>query len=301
MTIQNGYGFVHYPLTNEGIEAALRAVETLHQVTINNISYDCSVSNQLRQVLQNTGRHLNRQLRTSSGATLSSIPTPRYGNFPTGLPFRNGNESPPSISSWWDPQGLPKGQYSSYEADNPMPKSITVSSDNRMPVIPKSRFPAHSSCPPAALIAPRLPSTDDISTYANQTGLSYGARNQSFLPIDNHQLPQSPQNWISNGLSVSQLHDFSVGASVTDSRLSHLMINRDSNDNLSSWATTTTETSTTSERDSKGNSPSGSYFALDLLSGNLGNNNSADINMMPTSLGNSQFFNNSSDEFIKFF
>lgn len=55
MCIQNGYGFVHYPLTAEGIESALRAVETLHQVTINNISYDCSVSNQLKQVLFSTG------------------------------------------------------------------------------------------------------------------------------------------------------------------------------------------------------------------------------------------------------
>lgn len=53
MSVQNGYGFVHFSISLEGILSALRAVECLHQVTINSISYDCSVSNQLRQVLIN--------------------------------------------------------------------------------------------------------------------------------------------------------------------------------------------------------------------------------------------------------
>jgi hypothetical protein len=56
MCIQNGYGFVHFALTNEGIKSAFHAVEALHQVTINQISYDCSVSNQLRQVLAQMDR-----------------------------------------------------------------------------------------------------------------------------------------------------------------------------------------------------------------------------------------------------
>jgi hypothetical protein len=53
MSVQNGYGFVHYPLTQEGINAALNAVQSLHQVTINQITYDCSISNQLNQILTN--------------------------------------------------------------------------------------------------------------------------------------------------------------------------------------------------------------------------------------------------------
>jgi hypothetical protein len=53
MSVQNGYGFVHYPLTAEGINSALTAVKSLHQVTINQITFDCSVSNQLNQVLAN--------------------------------------------------------------------------------------------------------------------------------------------------------------------------------------------------------------------------------------------------------
>lgn len=94
MCIQNGYGFVHYPLTSEGIEAALQAVESLHQVTINNVSYDCSVSNQLRQVLFNTGRLLKKNQNSNSHPNLLSVgqSVPAYSS-PNGVP------SPPSYPS----------------------------------------------------------------------------------------------------------------------------------------------------------------------------------------------------------
>lgn len=89
MAIQNGYGFVHYPLTIEGIDAALRAVDSLHQVTINNISYDCSISNQLRQVLFNTGRLLKKQnsQTTANHGTMGNARS-NHSQFPHG---RNPN------------------------------------------------------------------------------------------------------------------------------------------------------------------------------------------------------------------
>ncbi len=51
MRIQNGYGFVHYPLTQEGIQAAFNAVSSLHQVTIDRVTYDCSVSHALEEMI----------------------------------------------------------------------------------------------------------------------------------------------------------------------------------------------------------------------------------------------------------
>lgn len=51
MCIQNGYGFTHYPLNDQGIASALKAVSALHQVTIHSVTYDCSVSNQLKQLI----------------------------------------------------------------------------------------------------------------------------------------------------------------------------------------------------------------------------------------------------------
>jgi hypothetical protein len=62
MSVQNGYGFVHYPLTPEGIQSALTAVNSLHQVTINQITFDCSISNQLNQILSNMDKTKNRRV-----------------------------------------------------------------------------------------------------------------------------------------------------------------------------------------------------------------------------------------------
>lgn len=97
MCIQNGYGFVHFPLTSEGIDSALQAVESLHQVTINHVSYDCSVSNQLRQVLLNTGRLLKKSQHGASQPNLlvntaSQSSSPRFQMTTTGTSGITNNQ-----------------------------------------------------------------------------------------------------------------------------------------------------------------------------------------------------------------
>eukprot|EP01031_Cornospumella_fuschlensis_P024800 gene24800-29965_t len=52
LRVQNGYGFVHFPFTPDGIRSALTAVQCLHQVTIDRVTYDCSISHALQQFLQ---------------------------------------------------------------------------------------------------------------------------------------------------------------------------------------------------------------------------------------------------------
>jgi hypothetical protein len=93
MSIQNGYGFVHYPLTDDGIDAALRAVDALHQVTINNISYDCSISNQLRQVLLNSGKVLKR----ASNNAVTPVENPSSLNFLKSSSSNDENKSSPNF------------------------------------------------------------------------------------------------------------------------------------------------------------------------------------------------------------
>lgn len=51
LRIQNGYGFVHYAMNQEGVQAAVNAVNSLHQVTIDKVTYDCSISHALKQYL----------------------------------------------------------------------------------------------------------------------------------------------------------------------------------------------------------------------------------------------------------
>ena len=49
---QNGYGFVHFPLTDSGIHGAIRAAKSLHQVFINNVLYDCCLTWSLEAIIQ---------------------------------------------------------------------------------------------------------------------------------------------------------------------------------------------------------------------------------------------------------
>lgn len=52
MRIQNGYGFVHYPMTVEGIQAAILSTRNIHQVTVDRVTYDCSLSHSLEQIVE---------------------------------------------------------------------------------------------------------------------------------------------------------------------------------------------------------------------------------------------------------
>lgn len=51
MNVQNGYGFIHYPLTCEGIQAAVNATREVHQVTMDRVTYDCTLSHLLESYL----------------------------------------------------------------------------------------------------------------------------------------------------------------------------------------------------------------------------------------------------------
>lgn len=50
--LQTGYGFVHFEDSLSGIQAALAAVELMHNVIIDNVSYDCRMSDSLKLRLQ---------------------------------------------------------------------------------------------------------------------------------------------------------------------------------------------------------------------------------------------------------
>jgi hypothetical protein len=133
MCIQNGYGFVHFPLNSEGIESALRAVETLHQVTINNITYDCSVSNQLKQILLSTGRLPNTTGTVNAASS----------------EFSTGNLR--AINSWMEDSGHSTSSSGLSAAASgcsfisPTSTASTSSSAMRFPSLFPSTSPAHMS------------------------------------------------------------------------------------------------------------------------------------------------------------
>jgi hypothetical protein len=49
LKLQHGYGFIHYPFNEEGIRSAITAMNSLHQVTIDRVTYDCSMSHVLEE------------------------------------------------------------------------------------------------------------------------------------------------------------------------------------------------------------------------------------------------------------
>jgi hypothetical protein len=68
-TLQNGYGFVHFPLTLEGINTAIIATRNIHHVTINRIKYDSCLTRSLEEMI--------RQIQ--SGVSIEEITT-AYSN-----------------------------------------------------------------------------------------------------------------------------------------------------------------------------------------------------------------------------
>lgn len=75
LRIQNGYGFVHFSLSPDGVRGAIAAVNALHQVTIDRITYDCSISHALADYLVSHGIPLPR------GTTHPSLTSNKQQNF----------------------------------------------------------------------------------------------------------------------------------------------------------------------------------------------------------------------------
>jgi RNA recognition motif-containing protein len=72
-TGQNGYGFVHYPLTASGVSAAIQASFIICQLHIEDVLYDCSFTHSFERFLGDGGFEMLK-LR-SSGSVLSCFPT----------------------------------------------------------------------------------------------------------------------------------------------------------------------------------------------------------------------------------
>ena len=48
---RSGYGFLHFPLTVSGIQAALQVTRDFHNVLVKDVYFNCSVTHELNQIL----------------------------------------------------------------------------------------------------------------------------------------------------------------------------------------------------------------------------------------------------------
>jgi hypothetical protein len=86
---QNGYGFVHYPLTQEGIQGAIQAARTLQQVFIKDILYDCCLTWSLEAIISGQF-HPHQQPQQP----VRQQQTQQFSSFPTGNGFNHhGNNN----------------------------------------------------------------------------------------------------------------------------------------------------------------------------------------------------------------
>lgn len=116
MCIQNGYGFAHFPLNDAGINSALKAVSALHQVTIHQVSYDCSVSNQLKAIIAKSAAHgMGPSLGNSAPLRRVAQLTGQYLGGEGGYGFGQSG-----FRGYRDPYAQP-----SYRAPPPPPPSLS--------------------------------------------------------------------------------------------------------------------------------------------------------------------------------
>jgi hypothetical protein len=102
MAIQNGYGFVHFPADYEGIQSALNVVKYLNKATVNEILFDCNLSNKSNQFISSMPE-FNPNIRTSLSqqaspqAPTSTLPTnlhlPHLTNSMTGFTAQQANDN----------------------------------------------------------------------------------------------------------------------------------------------------------------------------------------------------------------
>eukprot|EP01040_Poterioochromonas_malhamensis_P001622 gene1622-1716_t len=98
--LQTGYGFIHYPLSEQGINAAVAAVRNLHEMVVGSIKYSCNISHGLDTLIKSG---------TSSPA---SVTRRRPAAFEDNLRSSSSEEGFTSSSIWNSPvSSLP----SSYE------------------------------------------------------------------------------------------------------------------------------------------------------------------------------------------
>jgi hypothetical protein len=94
---QHGYGFVHFPLTDAGIQSALKASQSLTQAYVQNVLYDCCLTWSLENFLQQRNAPKPPTPEQPPLQRLE-IPRPFYevpqNNYHNAAPFRQTNNSP---------------------------------------------------------------------------------------------------------------------------------------------------------------------------------------------------------------
>lgn len=101
---QTGYGFVHYPSSQEGVNSAIAAIDSLNSTVIDGVAYDCRISDNLHRRLYGGAPVAQPSGSTSKSSATHGFgftaPAPKYHTPPTRVPqgaghYNNGMQTRP--------------------------------------------------------------------------------------------------------------------------------------------------------------------------------------------------------------
>jgi hypothetical protein len=219
--LQSGYGFIHFPLTTEGVNSALEAVTKMNRNSLDNVSYECTVSHGLRNFLISKNIPLPSNMSTHSpspSVSSSSAPSPLVSPrqmTPSPAPsnfYQSQQQSPHhhqhkhhQQQQQTQQQPLPP-QLTNYGSNNSnylfQDALVKGNNNNNYPYFPSSQqsksnfsnaltttsFPTASSVPPPLLVTPpfyqvEAPPAPDKSYY--------GPADNQYLTTPTHSSPSS--------------------------------------------------------------------------------------------------------------
>jgi hypothetical protein len=181
MRRQSGYGFVHYAISGQGIQAAIRAATTLDDITVESVNYKCSLSH-------NLNKYLTGELAMPDDSPVSSHPhTPHTPHTPTSLGGFNELDSDqyfgaPPQQSYAPPQQQGGGGYRPGLATSHSHPNL--SSYGQQP-------------PPQQYGAPALPQYQYVPSGANRYAQVYRPNNPPPPPahVRAHSYGNAPSNF----------------------------------------------------------------------------------------------------------
>jgi RNA recognition motif-containing protein len=111
---QTGYGFIHYPLTEQGLSAAINASKVISQLFVDNVLYDCCLTHSLQEFLKSrnipfpvshsSSSSSNNSCNASmkSNPVMPSLPTAAVSK-PVGVSITNNNNNNNTSYSLFEP------------------------------------------------------------------------------------------------------------------------------------------------------------------------------------------------------
>lgn len=130
LKIQNGYGFVHYALTPEGVQSAVTATKAIHQVTIDRVTYDCSLSHALETIV---GPEVAAEIYSPKRPLAHTMSMSTYENQGSSMPTYGMSSTPISPRAELGGVG---STYGSTQLSNSIPRPAPINVNQQLPPLP---------------------------------------------------------------------------------------------------------------------------------------------------------------------